>query len=72
MGTARRDVAPVYGLRRNGPCGRRGSTRVFKMNCPYCDGDSVRDIGWYFNCDNEHTFHIDDWNADELREGTTV
>lgn len=41
------------------------------MNCPYCDGGAVRDIGWYFNCDNGHTFHIDDWD-EELGEGVTA
>jgi hypothetical protein len=30
------------------------------MYCPYCNAEAQRTIGWYFDCDNDHTFHIDD------------
>ena len=39
--------------------------------CPYCDGSVTRVVGWYFDCENGHTFHIDDW-GNALREGATV
>ena len=41
-------------------------------HCPYCDAPADNDIGWYFECENGHTFHMDDWSLDELEEGVTV
>jgi len=41
------------------------------ITCPYCDSHAVRTIGWYFDCDEGHTFHMTDWSS-ELREGVTA
>lgn len=41
--------------------------------CPYCDARAMRQRPtWYFECDNGHTFHLDDWGVADLREGNTV
>jgi len=34
--------------------------------CPYCDARATRTQGWYFDCEEGHTFHLDDWTSEEL------
>lgn len=40
--------------------------------CPYCDAVTMRVEGWYFECENGHTIHLDDWTVEELSKGVTV
>jgi len=41
-------------------------------HCPYCDAVASKSVGWYFDCENGHTFHLDDWGTSALNEGWTV